>query len=246
MEGIILKEQNGQVLASSREIAEKFGKEHKDVLESIRNLTAENSAVKNMFKSSQYINSRGRTYDEFLMNRDGFSLLAMGFTGKKALEWKLKYISAFNEMEQRIKSGNQLTEEEKLKLQLFSKDAAEVAYAHNRLVELATAPYIEKADYHDEVLKKKGLITTTVVAKDLGFNSATKLNQVMNANHIIFKNQSGTWCPYAEYEWLIKEEYADYQSYITDKAVPCLKWTEKGRKWIVQNYSQWVKNLAAA
>ena len=135
------------------------------------------SAVKNMFKSSQYINSRGRTYDEFLMNRDGFSLLAMGFTGKKALEWKLKYISAFNEMEQRIKSGNQLTEEEKLKLQLFSKDAAEVAYAHNRLVELATAPYIEKADYHDEVLKKKGLITTTVVAKDLGFNSATKLNQ---------------------------------------------------------------------
>lgn len=246
MEEIILKEQNGQVLASSREIAEKFGKEHKDVLESIRNLTAENSAVKNMFKSSQYINSRGRTYDEFLMNRDGFSLLAMGFTGKKALEWKLKYISAFNEMEQRIKSGNQLTEEEKLKLQLFSKDAAEVAYAHNRLVELATAPYIEKADYHDEVLKKKGLITTTVVAKDLGFNSATKLNQVMNANHIIFKNQSGTWCPYAEYEWLIKEEYADYQSYITDKAVPCLKWTEKGRKWIVQNYSQWVKNLAAA
>lgn len=246
MEEIILKEQNGQVLASSREIAEKFGKEHKDVLESIRNLTAENSAVKNMFKSSQYINSRGRTYDEFLMNRDGFSLLAMGFTGKKALEWKLKYISAFNEMEQRIKSGNQLTEEEKLKLQLFSKDAAEVAYAHNRLVELATAPYIEKADYHDEVLKKKGLITTTVVAKDLGFNSATKLNQVMNANHIIFKNQSGTWCPYAEYEWLIKEEYADYQSYTTDKAVPCLKWTEKGRKWIVQNYSQWVKNLAAA
>lgn len=246
MEEIILKEQNGQVLASSREIAEKFGKEHKDVLGSIRNLTAENSAVKNMFKSSQYINSRGRTYDEFLMNRDGFSLLAMGFTGKKALEWKLKYISAFNEMEQRIKSGNQLTEEEKLKLQLFSKDAAEVAYAHNRLVELATAPYIEKADYHDEVLKKKGLITTTVVAKDLGFNSATKLNQVMNANHIIFKNQSGTWCPYAEYEWLIKEEYADYQSYITDKAVPCLKWTEKGRKWIVQNYSQWVKNLAAA
>ena len=40
----------------------------------------------------------------FLMNRDGFSLLVMGFTGKKALEWKLKYIKAFNQMEEQIKS----------------------------------------------------------------------------------------------------------------------------------------------
>ena len=245
---ISLKEKNGQVMASSLEVAEKFGKRHDSVLRDIANILKSDSTIlwSEMFVESTYINSRGKVYRCYEMNRDGFSLLAMGFTGKEALEWKLKYISAFNKMEEHLKSGNQLTEEEKLKLQLFSKDAAEVAYAHNRLVELATAPYIEKADYHDEVLKKKGLITTTVVAKDLGFNSATKLNQVMNANHIIFKNQSGTWCPYAEYEWLIKEEYADYQSYTTDKAAPCLKWTEKGRKWIVQNYSQWVKNLAAA
>lgn len=248
MEEISLKEQNGQVLANSLEVAEKFGKRHDSVLRDIGNILKSDSTIlwSEMFVESTYVNSRGKVYRCYEMNRDGFSLLAMGFTGKEALEWKLKYISAFNKMEERLKSGNQLTEEEKLKLQLFSKDAAEVAYAHNRLVELATVPYIEKADYHDEVLKKKGLITTTVVAKDLGFKSATKLNQVMNANHIIFKNQSGTWCPYAEYEWLIKEEYADYQSYTTDKAAPCLKWTEKGRKWIVQNYSQWVKNLAAA
>lgn len=252
MSEIILKEENGQVLASSREVAEKFGKNHRDVLESIRNLTAENSAVKNMFIISQYINSRGRKYDEYLMNRDGFSLLCMGFTGKKALEWKLKYINAFNQMEEKLKLSIQLTEEEKYKLMLFSKDASEVAYAHNKLVEIATAPLVAeikeqkpKVEYHDDVLNKEGLITTTVIAKDLGFKSATKLNKIMNMNKIIFKNQSGTWCPYADYEWLISDGYADYQSYTQEHSSPCLKWTEKGRKWIIENYNNWVMKLVS-
>ena len=100
-----------------------------------------------------------------------------------------------------------------------------------------------KVEYHDTVLNKDGLITTTVIAKDLGFKSAAKLNQIMNLNGIIFKNKSGTWCPYAEYEWLITDGYADYQSYESEKAKPCLKWTEKGRKWIIGNYNSWVMKL---
>lgn len=252
MNEIILKNENGKILVSSREVAENFDKQNKHINESIKKLMVENSTVKNMFFETTYISSRGREENEFLMDRDGFSLLVMGFTGKKALEWKLKYIDAFNKMEEELKSGNYLTEEERLKLQLFSKDASEVAYAHNRLVELATAPLIAenaemkpKVDYHDEVLKKEGLITTTVVAKDLGFSSANKLNKVMNANHIIFKNQSGTWCPYADYEWLIEENYADYESYTNEHSKPCLKWTEKGRKWIVENYNKWVMKLVS-
>ena len=252
MNEIILSEKNGQVLASSREVAEKFGKAHDKVKRSIKSFEKDVAIFGEMFILSYYDDSYGRKQEEYLMTRDGFSLLCMGFTGKKALEWKLKYIDAFNQMEDRLKNGNQLTEEEKLKLMLFSKDASEVAYAHNRLIELATAPLIAeneelkpKAEYHDEVLKKDGLITTTVVAKDLGFSSANKLNKVMNANHIIFKNQSGTWCPYAEYEWLIEDNYADYESYTNEHSKPCLKWTEKGRKWIVENYNQWVMNLAS-
>ena len=104
---------------------------------------------------------------------------------------------------------------------------------------------LPKADYHDEVLNKEGLITTTVVAKDLGFKSAAKLNQIMFLNNIIFKNKSGTWCPYADYEWLITDGYADYQSYENEHSKPCLKWTEKGRKWIVENYNNWVEKLIA-
>ncbi len=156
MNNIVLFNQEGRILVSSRDVAEKFGKEHKDVLESIRNLTAENFAVRNMFISSTYKNSRGRNYDEFLMDRDGFSLLCMGFTGKKALEWKLKYINAFNKMEEKLKSGNYLSEEEKLKLQLFSKDPLEVASAHNKLVELevnkATAPLVAENERKQTVI----------------------------------------------------------------------------------------------
>lgn len=63
---------------------------------------AQNSAVKNMFEKSTYTNERNRQYPMYYINRDGFALLAMGFTGKKALQFKLSYIQAFNEMEKQI------------------------------------------------------------------------------------------------------------------------------------------------
>lgn len=101
MADIILSTQNGEPVASSRQIAESFGKEHKHVLDSIKNLVAENSAAKSMFYETTFEN-RGKQYPMYLMNRDGFTLLAMGFTGKAALEWKLKYIQAFNAMEKKL------------------------------------------------------------------------------------------------------------------------------------------------
>ena len=94
---------NNQVVVSSRQIAENFGKEHKDVLDSIRLiLAAENSAARFFFETTY--ENRGKQYPEYLMNRDGFSLLVMGFTGSKALEWKVKYIQAFVEMELELKT----------------------------------------------------------------------------------------------------------------------------------------------
>lgn len=101
MTDIILSTQNGEPVASSRQIAENFGKEHKTVLRSIEELAAQNCAAKSMFYETTFEN-RGKQYPMYLMNRDGFSLLVMGFTGKAALEWKLKYIQAFNEMEKKL------------------------------------------------------------------------------------------------------------------------------------------------
>lgn len=94
---------NDEAVCDSLQVAEKFEKEHRNVLQSLDNLIAENSAVKSMFKIANYKAENGQTYRKFYMNRDGFSLLAMRFTGKKALEWQLKYIKAFNQMETFIK-----------------------------------------------------------------------------------------------------------------------------------------------
>lgn len=104
MNAIVFKGQNDQVLTNSLLVAEKFEKEHKHVLDTIRQiLAAENSATK-FFSETTYEN-RGKGYPMYIMNRDGFSLLVMGFTGEKALQFKLEYIDAFNKMEKAIRTG---------------------------------------------------------------------------------------------------------------------------------------------
>lgn len=102
---ITIENKDGKLTVSSREVAERFEKQHSHVMESIRNLVVENSTTKKLFIESAFQN-RGKEYPEYLLTRDGFSLLAMGFTGAKALEWKLKFIEAFNKMEESIKTGS--------------------------------------------------------------------------------------------------------------------------------------------
>ena len=112
MNEIILSTQNGEPVASSRDVAKRFGKEHKDVLRAIKSITAQNCAVTQMFYQSEYTAGTGKKYPMYLMNRDGFSLLAMGFTGKEAVQWKLKYIEAFNQMEKQLAQRPQLSRAE--------------------------------------------------------------------------------------------------------------------------------------
>ena len=93
-------------LTDSLTVAEAFGKRHDNVLKAIDVLNE--SLLKNEERSKMFIPSRrkaddGQFHRMYYMNRDGFSLLVMGFTGKKALEWKLKYIDAFNKMESVIR-----------------------------------------------------------------------------------------------------------------------------------------------
>jgi len=105
MNELVFKSDKGNPVTTSLLVAEKFGKEHKNVIQSIQNLVAENSAAKLYFFESEYEN-RGKMYPMYIMNRDGFSLLVMGFTGKQALQFKLDFIDAFNKMEQTIKTGS--------------------------------------------------------------------------------------------------------------------------------------------
>lgn len=104
---IVLDSEHEQLVVSSLQVADDFRKEHKTVLRNIENLAAQNCITKSMFYEATYDN-RGKKYPMYIMNRDGFSLLVMGFTGKDALDWKLKYIDAFNKMEKKIKEQSKL------------------------------------------------------------------------------------------------------------------------------------------
>lgn len=99
---------NDRPVVSSRDIARVFGKDHANVLKAIRALDCSKSFTDVNFNASEYEDSTGRVLPEYLITRDGFSFLAMGFTGAKAAEFKEKYIAAFNAMERELANRPQL------------------------------------------------------------------------------------------------------------------------------------------
>ena len=103
MENLITKTEDGKLVVSSRRVADDFKKRHSDVIEKIQQLIKAEKSVMSMFIESSYKAGTGKNYKEYLLTRDGFSLLVMGFNGREALEWKLKYIEAFNAMERKLK-----------------------------------------------------------------------------------------------------------------------------------------------
>lgn len=108
---------NDQILTSSRNVARDFKKEHRVVLKAIDDLLKEGVALNNadLFYETTYIHEQNKQkYREYLMNRDGFTLLVMGFTGKEALKFKLDYMNAFNEMEKELQQPKVLSNKEQL------------------------------------------------------------------------------------------------------------------------------------
>jgi len=95
------------IICTSRAIAEIFGKRHDNVLRDVETLESDllkiEEIVDSYFIKSTYKDDKNRKYPEYLLTRDGFTLLAMGFTGKKALQFKIAYINRFNEMEHALK-----------------------------------------------------------------------------------------------------------------------------------------------
>ncbi|EGQ1195657.1 Rha family transcriptional regulator [Enterococcus faecalis] len=117
---VIMKDH--QAVTSSLQVAEVFGKEHKVVLKAIDELkegVAQNYA--DLFYEDTYIHPQNKqSYRQVIMNRDGFTLLAMGFTGQKALQFKLKYIEAFNQMEKEIQQPKLPTSQRELAMLALS------------------------------------------------------------------------------------------------------------------------------
>ncbi|EAL7595599.1 cpp32 [Campylobacter jejuni subsp. doylei] len=109
---VVFENKDEQVFCTSLDVAKVFGKRHDHVLRDIENILNDlreigTSNDLSNFGLVKYKDKKGELRPAYQISRDGFSLLAMGFTGKKALQWKMLFINAFNEMENIIKSNNQ-------------------------------------------------------------------------------------------------------------------------------------------
>lgn len=220
---------NDQVVVSSVDVARNFEKRHVDVMRTINSLVdgmCNFAHTKHLFERSSTVNPQNQqTYDCYLMNRDGFSLLVMGFTGHKALEWKLKYIQAFNTMEEHLKAQQQqmLPQDylSALKALVASEEAKQKAEQ-----ELAIAQ--PKANYTDNVLSSEGYMTATQIAKDYG-KSAKWLNKLLHVEGIQYKSGN---------QWILYAKYADKGYTVSgtcvvgDNSYVSTYWTQEGRKFI--------------
>ncbi|MCE6033458.1 MULTISPECIES: Rha family transcriptional regulator [Levilactobacillus] len=213
---VIMKDK--QAVTSSLKVAETFGKNHRDVLRAIDDLKDVRNFAQ-MFSETNLPDSYGRNRRGYYLNRDGFTLLAMGFTGSKALQFKLQYIDAFNKMEQQVKFQIPATLPEALRLAADQAEKISVLQP--------------KADYTDKMLANPGLETTSVIAKNYGY-SAREFNKLLHGLGIQYK-QGKTWLLYAKYQdqgYTHVEPYGYTNSDGIEKVRNTMKWTQKGQEFL--------------
>ena len=178
-----IEQADGQVVVSSRVVAEKFGKEHNDLKKRVRELILDMGEIShNYFVSSEYKDSLNRIQGEYLLTRDGFTLLAMGFTGKEALHWKLKYIEAFNRMEQQLKQNNPL-EGISSELQAIIMQDKKLQQIEHKVTELEDNIHITRSQ--QKQLKK---FVNEVIVKTLGGKCAPAYKELSHKVYSEFWN----------------------------------------------------------
>lgn len=180
---------NEQVVTDSVTVAGNFEKRHDNVMRDIENLKKDVLNFEEMFFETTTPDSYGRERRTYLMNRDGFTLLAMGFTGKKAIQFKLKYIEAFNEMEKQLQKPRVLSDKEQLMASMrLSLEAAETLEKHDeRITNLENNMRIDSAQ--EQTIRKRA---NRAVVESLGGKSSqaykTMAFKVFSAFWRDFKN----------------------------------------------------------
>ena len=230
MEELVKRNENGQAITSSLLVAQKFEKEHRNVIQSIRELlnSAENSALLSMFVESSYIAQNGKENPMFIMNRDGFNLLTMGFTGTKALNYKLEFIEAFNKMEAMLTSDEYIL----MRSRQILEQKVSMLEARTEVQTKIIQEQAPKAEYYDNTLMSKDAMTTTQIAKELGMSAIT-LNKRLKDLGVQYK-VNDQWVLYAKYQDKGYTKTSTYTEIINgeSKTYVSTVWTQKGREFI--------------
>jgi len=200
---INIKNRDGILVTSSRDIAERFEKRHVDTIRAIEDIKKQGCTQNcaDLFIETEYQNDQNKQrYKEYLLTRDGFSLLAMGFTGAKALKWKIKYIEAFNKMEEELRKQLAPTGKQLMAMALIEANET----IENQVVLIDTLQQKISEDepkvlFANQLAKTKELVPIGNYAKTLchgGFEiGQNRLFQWLRDNNILTKDN----LPYQQY-----------------------------------------------
>lgn len=180
MNNLVTLNQDNQATTTSKVIAETFDKEHRHVMANIRKTAAEYEDLKltgeldesvgvPFFGLSYYISDQNKELPCYELNRDAFNLVVMGFTGSKVMKFKLRFIGAFNKMEEFIKSGS-----------VKQLSAAEQIAEETAVLEATAAK--EAAEQHLYQVRMKGAHDSVQMALDMAklFNSPIDINDLID------------------------------------------------------------------
>lgn len=226
---------NEQVVTTSLVVAETFGKRHNNVMRDIEGLL-KNEHTQKLFQKGTYIHSQNKQeYPLYYMNKDGFTLLAMGFTGKDAIEFKMKYINAFNEMEEHIKATEAKVHSYMIDDPIARAELWITEHKEKIMLEEKVKEYTPKVKHYEDVMSSENLLTTTAIAKGIGM-SARDLNATLHKLGVQFK-MGNQWHLYSKYDgkgYTKSVTSLDPQGkFGTEGATHVYtKWTFKGREFI--------------
>jgi Rha family phage regulatory protein len=237
MKNLVLSNRKGKEVTTSLIISEVFGKDHKNVIRGIQELSISHEFRELNFELSSYLTSQGRQLPMYEITKDGFSILVMGYTGSKACEFKERFIAEFNKRDLMLNSddfimGRALQISAKrtrsLEEQLCIKDE-QLQLTENTL--LKQAP---KVEYFNKVLLSENLIPTNIIAKQLGM-TAIGLNKLLKKNGVIYLS-GGVWVLYQKYQ---DKGYAGTKTHVYTDSTGNKRteihayWTERGRQFIL-------------
>jgi len=185
-----LVSKDGLVFANSLDVARVFEKEHRRVLQDIREMS---DRAQHNFVQSYYVNTQNREMPMYEMNRDGFTFLVMGFSGEKADNFKLDFIDGFNKLE------NELRQLQQFKLPQTFSEALRLLADETEAKEKLQLQLIEqkpKIEFYEAVTGSKDTIDMGGVAKVLNKKiGRNKLFELLREKSILMSNN----VPYQKY-----------------------------------------------
>ncbi|CRV30435.1 phage regulatory protein/antirepressor Ant [Staphylococcus saprophyticus] len=214
------------LVVSSRTVAEELERQHQHVKRDLEKILMSPN-VDTLIIPSQYKDSRGRTQNEYLLTKDGFTLYMFNIQGHN--NFKMAYINKFNEMENALQNKLPGSYKEAVAQLLENLERNEELQLENSIQKQQIGELKPKATYYDLVLQNKSLLSVSKIAKDYGM-SARALNTLLHDLGIQYK-QGDIWLLYAKYQ---DKGYTQTSTYALDEehSKVSTKWTQQGRLFI--------------